>query len=221
MKLLIHACCADCLLKYINSIREKNKKISEIEVYFYNPNIHPRAEYLARLKAIQKITEENKIKLIVADWSPREWFETLRTSGTSLDPSKADAFSRAGERETLKQQNPPVSTEVETFSLKKGGSQKIKSRCEGCWNLRLNKTFEYAKNKKFDLVSSTLITSHYQNSKKIKEIAKDLENEYKIKFLIPKKVSKDLKTSGFYKQNYCGCCYSLVEAWEEKFSIKR
>ena len=30
-------------------------------------------------------------------------------------------------------------------------------------------------------------------------------------------ISKDLKTTGFYKQNYCGCCYSLVEAWEEKF----
>ena len=169
MKLLIHACCADCLLKFIDSVKSENGEIDEIEIYFYNPNIHPRSEYLARLNAIKKITEVNKIKLIVADWSPKEWFEG------------------------------------------------VKIRCEGCWELRLRKTFKYAKNKDFDKVSSTLLTSHYQDQNKIEKIAKKLESEYKIKFLVPKKVSKDLKTTGFYKQNYCGCCYSLVEAWEEKF----
>jgi predicted adenine nucleotide alpha hydrolase (AANH) superfamily ATPase len=169
MKLLIHACCADCLLKFVDSIKSENKEVSQIEVYFYNPNIHPRSEYLARLKAIQKIGEENKIKLTIPDWSPKEWFREIN----------------------------------------------LKNRCESCWQLRLRKTFEYAKNKDFEMVSSTLITSHYQNSEKIKEIAQKLEDEYKIKFLIPKKVSKDLKTKGFYKQNYCGCAYSLVEKWEQ------
>lgn len=182
MKLILHACCADCLLKFVDSIKAENKEITEIEVYFYNPNVHPRSEYLARLNAIKKISEENKIKLIVADWSPKEWFES------NLPRSLFD------KRDFLK----PI-------------------RCEKCWELRLNKTFEYAKSKDFDLVSSTLITSHYQDSEKIKKIAKKLENEFKIKFLIPQKVSKELKTKGFYKQNYCGCCYSLVEAWEEKF----
>ncbi len=178
MKILIHACCADCLLKFIDSIKSENKEITEIEVYFYNPNIHPRSEYLARLKAIKKITEENKIKLIVADWSPKEWFDN---------------------------------------NLPKSLFHKRDFRCVKCWELRLRKTFEYAKSKNFDLISSTLITSHYQDSEKIKEIAKKLENEYKIKFLVPGKVSKNLKTKGFYKQNYCGCCYSLVEAWSKKY----
>jgi predicted adenine nucleotide alpha hydrolase (AANH) superfamily ATPase len=188
MKILIHACCADCLLKFIDSIESENKDIAEITVYFYNSNIHPRSEYLARLKAIKKITEENKIKLIVADWSPREWFEY------QIPLPAAAGQSPFEERETLKPK-----------------------RCEGCWELRLRKTFEYAKDKNFDKVSSTLLTSHYQDNKKIEKIAKKLEDEYKIKFLVPKNVSKDLKTTGFYKQNYCGCCYSLVEAWGEKF----
>jgi predicted adenine nucleotide alpha hydrolase (AANH) superfamily ATPase len=182
MKILIHACCADCLLKFVDSIKTENKEILEIEGYFYNPNIHPRSEYLARLKAIKKIAEENGIKLVAADWSPREWFNNVKT--------------------TLP-------------SLKKGGNM----RCEGCWELRLRKTFEYAKEKGFELVSSTLITSHYQNSEKIGQIANELEKEFGIKFLTPKKVNKDLKTKGFYKQNYCGCCYSLVEAWGEKFRL--
>ena len=172
MKLLIHACCADCLLKFVDSIKTENKEILEIEVYFYNPNIHPQSEYLARLKAIQNITEENKIKLVVPDWSPKEWFKKI-----------------------------------------KGGNV----RCEECWKLRLGKTFEYARKNNFEVVSTTLLTSHYQNKNKIEEIGKELEKEFGIKFLIPSKVSSELKTSGFYKQNYCGCCYSLVEAWTEKF----
>jgi predicted adenine nucleotide alpha hydrolase (AANH) superfamily ATPase len=172
MKLLLHACCADCILKFVDSIKEDYSEIDEIVAYFYNPNIQPRSEYLARLKAIQKVAEENKINLIIPDWSPKEYFEKIKSK---------------------------------------------EKRCEKCWNLRLEKTFEYAADKKFDLVSSTLITSHYQNSEKIKEIAGELEKKYKIKFLVPKKISKDLKTKGFYKQNYCGCAYSLVEGFESKF----
>ena len=164
----------------------------EIVGYFYNPNIHPRSEYLARLKAAQKICEENKIKLIVPDWSPKEWFNDVKP--------------------TLP-------------SLKKGGLQLLEQnyknpmRCEKCWRLRLGKTFEYAEKNGFEAISSTLVTSHYQNREKIIEIGKNLEKEFKIKFLVPEKVSSELKTSGFYKQNYCGCGYSLVEEWKEKFRL--
>lgn len=179
MKLLLHACCADCILKFVDSIKKEGTEIGEVVAYFYNPNIHPRAEYLSRLKAMQKVAEENKIKLVVADWSPKEYFEGIK-------PIPNPSLDRAG-------------------------------RCLSCWKLRLKKTFGYASDKKFELISSTLMTSHYQNGEKIKEIAKKFEKKYKIKFLVPKNISKDLKTSGFYKQNYCGCCFSLTETWVYKF----
>jgi predicted adenine nucleotide alpha hydrolase (AANH) superfamily ATPase len=155
----------------VDSLKDESM---EIVGYFYNPNIHPRSEYLTRLKAAQKICEENKIKLVVPDWSPKEWFKKIN-----------------------------------------GGD----IRCEECWKLRLGKTFEYAKEKGFEAVSSTLVTSHYQNKEKIEETGKELEKEFGIEFLVPSKVSSELKTTGFYKQNYCGCCYSLVEAWGEKFRL--
>ena len=177
MKVLVHTCCADCLLKMVDSLKDEPM---EAVGYFYNPNIHPRSEYLARLKAAQKICEENKIKLIVPDWSPKEWFNSVKPTLPSI--KKEDRV-----------------------------------RCEECWKLRLKKMFEYAKKNGFEVISSTLITSHYQNRKKIIEIGKNLEKEFGIKFLIPKKVSSDLKTTGFYKQNYCGCGYSLVESWTSKF----
>jgi len=198
MKLLVHTCCADCLLKMVDSLKNEFSEEVEITAYFYNPNIHPRAEYLTRLKAAQQISEENKIELIVPDWSPREWFKiqnpsVLRTA--PLDPPSQNA----------------------TDGQSKGEQFKNKTRCKNCWSLRLKKTFEYAHKKGFEMVSSTLVTSHYQNKEQIEEIGKKLEKEFEIEFLVPKVISKELKTSGFYKQNYCGCGYSLVEAWREKF----
>ena len=182
MKILVHSCCADCLLKIVNSLED------EVVAYFYNPNIHPRAEYLARLKAIQKVAEDNKIKLVVPDWSPKEYFSNLPKSLFHQPSLKVTAWQ--GKRDL---------------------------RCRKCWKLRLNKTFEYAKLNNFEMVSTTLLSSHYQNKEMIKEIGKELEKEYKIKFLVPKKIDRELKTSGFYKQNYCGCCFSLTEAWLGKF----
>ena len=75
MKLLIHACCADCLLKMVESIRTEDK-FEEIQVYYYNPNIHPRSEYQSRLKAMQLMIKD--LKLIIPDWKPMEYFGVIK-----------------------------------------------------------------------------------------------------------------------------------------------
>lgn len=170
MKLLIHACCADCVLKFLES--EKKNKWEEMSVYYYNPNIHPRSEYLTRLKAIQKVLEDKKVRLIIPDWSPREYFEAIKSE---------------------------------------------KGRCVHCWSLRLNKTAEYAKAQGYDYFSSTLITSKYQDKEIIEVVGKKIGKKYGVKFLKPEKIECELKTSGFYKQFYCGCVYSLKERFEEKY----
>ena len=71
MRVLVQVCCADCLVRFFDGK-------TEIEGYFYNPNIQPRAEYLCRLAAAQKIAGEKKLKLIVADWSPKEYFGAVK-----------------------------------------------------------------------------------------------------------------------------------------------
>lgn len=171
MKLLIHACCADCLLKMVESIKKENK-FEEIVVYYYNPNIHPRSEYQSRLKAMQLIIKD--IKLIIPDWKPSDYFEVIKKK-------------------------------------EKG------KRCIDCWNLRLEKTAEFANKNGFEAFSSTLLTSEYQDSDKIQKIGKEISRKYGIEFLIPKNICKKLETKGFYKQVFCGCCYSLTERFEEKF----
>jgi len=81
----------------------------------------------------------------------------------------------------------------------------------------LEATAKYAAENNFEVFSSTLVTSEYQNQEKIEKIANKLAEKYKIKFWKPKEMCCDLKTSGFYKQFFCGCVYSLRERYEEKY----
>jgi len=189
MKLLIHACCADCLLKMVESIKME-KRFEEIEVYYYNPNIHPRSEYQSRLKAMQLMIGD--LKLIIPDWRPVEYFQ-------GINPPSPD---KSGD------------TSLDRAVFKKG------VRCIKCWRLRLENTAKFAKENGFEAFSSTLLTSDYQNSEMIEKIGKEMAKKYEIEFLVPKNVCKHLETKGFYKQIFCGCCYSLVERFEEKFNEK-
>lgn len=218
MKLLIHACCADCLLKILQSrtvLQGKIvliKDIEEIVIYYYNPNIHPRSEYQSRLKAMQLMFKD--IKLIIPDWKPSEWFEKQNPSKSPFDPPSLKL--RTDKQDGKSNQNPPGPTSSEPPSLEKGGLKKSE-RCPKCWELRLGKTAEFAKKNGFEAFSSTLLTSEYQDSEKIKEIGQKIAKKYGIDFLIPKNICKKLETKGFYKQVFCGCCYSLTERFEEKY----
>ena len=94
---------------------------------------------------------------------------------------------------------------------KEGGA-----RCIKCFNLRLEKTAEIAKNNNYDYFGTTLTVSPYKNSKLLNEIGNNLEDKYKIKWLYSdfKKNNGYLrsielsKTYNLYRQNYCGCIYS-------------
>lgn len=80
MKLLIHGCCADCTLKFVESIKKEKLDFEEIAVYFYNPNIHPRSEYHSRLKALQLTMQDKSVRIIIPDWKPSEYFKNLKSN---------------------------------------------------------------------------------------------------------------------------------------------
>jgi len=85
-----------------------------------------------------------------------------------------------------------------------------KNRCELCWELRLEYTFRYAKENDFKNLTTTLLTSHYQDRENIENIANLINKKYKRNFILLNNSSNKVH-SGFYKQNYCGCCFSLTE----------
>ena len=92
-------------------------------------------------------------------------------------------------------------------------------RCSVCFRMRLRKTFELARDRGFDIVTSTLSISPYKATKQINAEGEALSKEFGIEFLpenfkkqngfnIGKKMAMDL---GIQHQNYCGCVFSKVE----------
>jgi len=171
--LLLHVCCAPCLLGCVNSLDDY-----DVTLFYYNPNIHPSGEYLKRMFYVRKVSQQYGFPLIVGGYEFNEFFE--RTKG----------FEQA----------------------KENGA-----RCERCFELRLGATAMLAKEKKFDLFGTTLSVSPFKNFELIKNIADNLGKKFNVKFL-----AKDLKQDNgyrksielskaldIYRQNYCGCLFSL------------
>jgi hypothetical protein len=85
-------------------------------------------------------------------------------------------------------------------------------RCFSCYEQRLKKTAAIAKEKKFDIFSTTLTISPYKNSEKINEIGNKTGIKNEIEFLEQKFDRNDYQQSvelakkhNFYRQKYCGC----------------
>ncbi len=89
-------------------------------------------------------------------------------------------------------------------------------RCLKCYELRLRKSFNYAKENNFDYITTTLTLSPLKNSKVINEIGKKLEDEYNFKYLYSDFKKKEgykrsiilSKEYNLYRQDYCGCKFS-------------
>ena len=87
-------------------------------------------------------------------------------------------------------------------------------RCEVCFRLRLRKAYSYMKDYRWDAFTTTLTISPRKSAEVINQIGRELGGE---KFLV-----RDFKKKGgfkraielaekwtLYRQNYCGCVYSM------------
>ena len=91
------------------------------------------------------------------------------------------------------------------------------ARCYKCYELRLQKTATLANEIGFDYFSTTLSISPHKHSKWINEIGLSLDKENGSRFLYSDFKKKEgykrsiqiSKNMGLYRQDYCGCEYSL------------
>jgi predicted adenine nucleotide alpha hydrolase (AANH) superfamily ATPase len=81
-KLLLHTCCGPCAIYVV----EELLKQYQVTVYFYNPNIHPRKEYLARKAEIKKYLERINVEFVEGDYNTKDWFEHIK--GLEHEPEK-------------------------------------------------------------------------------------------------------------------------------------
>ena len=209
-RLLLHACCAPCssyTLEYL-------LKYFDITIYYYNPNIHPAQEYQRRLAELE-------------NFLPRFLANQNSSTGTAaadvrIDLQKTD-YEPQEFFDAVQAQRDNLENESERGE-----------RCRRCYQLRMEKAYEYARQNGFDWFTTTLSISPHKDARMINEIGRALEekalqdqnaaepvsvtdqNVAAPKFLYSDfkkkngyKRSLELsKEYGLYRQDYCGCVYS-------------
>lgn len=164
-----------------------------ITLHFFNPNISPKKEYNYRAE---------ELKRIVADLGLTNEITLIFED---YNPAPFYEISKGLEE------------------LPEGGE-----RCFKCYRLRLEKSAKTAKEKKFDYFTTTLSISPHKNADKLNEIGKELSQKYGINYLYSDfKKKNGYKRScelsiqyNLYRQDYCGCVYSKIEA-EKRNEKKR
>ena len=177
--LLLHSCCGPCSSACIERLLAETD--FNITIFYYNPNIYPQEEYNHRkAEQIRLIKELNNPKVDFLD--------------CDYIPSEFEKIAKGLEHE------------------KEGGA-----RCAGCFALRLNKTAQTAKENGYSAFATTLTVSPHKNAKLITEIGLGVAQKYGIEYLPYDFKKKDgfkrsialSKEYGLYRQNYCGCAYSM------------
>lgn len=154
----------------------------EITVFYYNPNIYPENEYYKRVAEQQMLIRQ-------------------------LKPTHPISFL---EGEYDKEKFYRMSAGLE--QVKEGGE-----RCFRCYALRLREAAEKAREGGFDYFTTTLSISPLKNAQKLNEIGLAVGKAIGVDYLVSDfkkkngyKRSVELSEEyGLYRQDYCGCQFSL------------
>ncbi|MBS3122598.1 epoxyqueuosine reductase QueH [Candidatus Woesearchaeota archaeon] len=180
-KLLLHVCCACCSTAVIQQLKEDY----DITLFFSDSNIYPEEEYQKRLENAKIVAKLLKLEIVEDEYDNNAWDKFV---------SKAKDYQTQPE----------------------GGE-----RCHYCFEYNLTRTAEFAKHSHkpihFDFFTTTLTISPHKNHIVINRIGKLLEEKYGIRFLESNFKKQDgFRTSielskkyNLYRQNYCGCKYSM------------
>ena len=158
---------------------ERLSQYFDITILYYNPNIYPKQEYEKRLS-----TQEQLLKN----------FQNIRVTSLPYD------------------ENQYLSQVKGLESEREGGA-----RCDKCFYLRLKKTAQFAKENGYDYFGTTLTVSSHKDEQKVNRIGEEISNEIKIPFLYAdfkkhdgyKRSIELSKQFNLYRQNYCGCRFSI------------
>jgi len=159
----------------------------ELTIFFYNPNIHPKREYEIRKNENIRFAEKMNIDFVDADYDVQNWFD--KAKGMENEPERG-------------------------------------IRCTMCFDMRFVKTAEYAKNNGFKVITSSLGISRWKNMEQINNCGHQAASLFDgVEYCDynwrkkggSERMYKIAKREKFYKQEYCGCIYSLRDTndWRE------
>ena len=159
----------------------KRTKASAIDltIFFYNPNIHPKDEYEIRKQENIRFAKKLNIPFIDADYDRDNWFE--RAKGLEGEPERG-------------------------------------KRCTMCFDMRFERTALFAHENGFKIFTSSLGLSRWKDMNQITSCGMRAASRYPGMIYWTYNWRKDggsqrmyeiSKREHFYKQEYCGCVYSL------------
>ena len=148
-------------------------------IYFYNPNINPKEEYEIRKDENIRFAEKLGFDFIDADYDKDNWFE--RVKGLEDEPERGE-------------------------------------RCTVCFDMRFERTALYAYENNFKIFATTLGISRWKDLEQINNSGLKAAKRYNsLNFWDfnwrkqggSSRMLEISKKEKFYKQEYCGCVYSL------------
>ena len=100
-------------------------------------------------------------------------------------------------------------------------------RCRACYRMRLQEAARYAVAQGFEAISTTLAVSPYQFTEVIHEELETVGSEYGLAVVFEDfrpyypEATRRSRALGMYRQNFCGCAPSNIEAAAEREEFKR
>lgn len=99
-KVLLHSCCAPCSGEVMERMADAGL---EFTIFFYNPNIHPKKEYLIRKDENIRFADKLGYDFVDADYDFKNWFD--RVKGMEFEPERGirctECFDMRFERTAL------------------------------------------------------------------------------------------------------------------------
>ena len=178
----------------------------DITVFYANSNIAPRAEYDKRLRELRRFAAEEGFEVVEGAYDPDAWERAVAPIGDALalgDPSRCETVA-----ELLDDENRA-------------------RRCRACYRLRLEEAATVAAQAGYDGLATTLAVSPYQFTDVIRDelvracaqagVSAHFE-DYRPYYDEATRISRE---RGMYRQNYCGCRFSVREGEATRVFIKQ
>ena len=184
MKLVLVSCCAPCSAGAIRQLHDGAiPDVDDFIVLFFNPNIFPAAEYQKRLAEQIKYCDALGVKHVELEYDHAAW--RVAVSGMEDAPERG-------------------------------------VRCSACFEFRFRRAVEFARENGYDAVASVLGVSRHKDQSQVDRaalqvmppaLAGDDATRPGVTY-VPIKWDEALRVkigrdSQFYRQNYCGCEFSI------------
>ena len=159
----------------------------DLTIAYMNSNIAPADEYARRLSTLRAWAAGEQLDVLEGAYDPAAWEACAGRVGTA-----------------------------------EGDPARRKARCRACYRLRFEEASALAAEQGFDALGTTLSVSPYQYTDVIREELERAASAAGVQPLFEDyrpfydEATHRSREMGMYRQNYCGCRFSDVEAATER-----